>query len=175
MTDKIDKNLVIEYKDIVWGHPENKRYDCPTYNNQNFYDSSPERLRFKLNELDYVNKINFQDAESNNKFYKCFDENSLEILKPDEWEELSKMSYDDLLELVEQNEWEWLGDDFDDMQNYLNFITIHIPTLRFSWDIADNDEKMFIYLHDITDKFKTQAEIDAYQQGLFDAQNSRNM
>ena len=110
-----------------------------------------------------------------NKFYKCFDEKSLEILKPDEWEELSNMSHDDLLELVEQNEWEWLGDDFDDMQNYLNFITMHIPTLHFSWDIADEDERMFIYLHDITDKFKTQAEIDAYQQGLFDAQNSRNM
>jgi hypothetical protein len=170
MTNKIDKNLVIEYKDIVWGHPENKSYNCPTYNNQNFFDTSAERLRFKLNELDVVT----YELTTPNKFYKCFDENSLEILKPNEWEELSKMSYDDLFDLVEQNEWEWLGDDFDDMQNYLNFITTHIPTLRFSCDIADDDERMFIYLHDITDKFKTQAEIDAYQQGLYDAQNVRN-
>jgi hypothetical protein len=163
---KIDKNLVIEYKDIVWGHPENESYDCPTYNNQDFFETSPERLRFKLNELDVVS----YELEIDNKFYKCFDENSLEILKPDEWEELSKMSHEDLIELVEQNEWEWLGDDFDDMSNYLNFITKHNPTLRFSYDISDNDERMFIYLHDITDKFKTQSEINAYDQGLRDAQ-----
>tara|TARA_R100000995_G_C3473680_1_gene119685 strand:- start:696 stop:1205 length:510 start_codon:yes stop_codon:yes gene_type:complete len=161
---KIDKNLVIEYKDIVWGNPENESYDCPTYNNQDFFETSVERLRFKLNELD----VDIMDQD--NKFYKCFDENSLEILKPNEWEELSKMSYDDLIELVEQNEWEWLGDDFDDMLNYLNFITKHNPTLRFSHEISDNDERMFIYLHDITDKFKTQAEINTYDQGLRDAQ-----
>ena len=56
------------------------------------------------------------------------------------------------------------------MLNYLNFITKHNPTLRFSHEISDNDERMFIYLHDITDKFKTQAEINTYDQGLRDAQ-----
>ncbi len=57
---KIDKNLVIDFKDIVG------EQDCPTYNNMDFYLSNEKRLRFKINELN--NKY-----YDNNKFYKCFD------------------------------------------------------------------------------------------------------
>ena len=76
----------------------------------------------------------------NNKFYKCFDYETLEILKPIEWEELSKMSLNDMNKIINKNEWDWLGEDFEDMEGYLNFIMIHNPTLAFSTKISDKDE-----------------------------------
>ena len=36
----------------------------------------------------------------NNKFYQCFNIDNLEILRPTEWEELSKMSLNDMIKLL---------------------------------------------------------------------------
>lgn len=155
---KIDKNLVIYFKDIIGGG------ECPTYNNINFYDSNEKRLRFKINELD--NKY-----YKNNKFYKCFDYETLKILKPIEWEELSKMSLNDMNKIIDKNEWDWLGEDFEDMEGYLNFIMIHNPTLAFSTKISDKDEYMDIFLHDFSDRFKTDVEKQAFISGLNESCN----
>ena len=151
---KIDKDLVIDFKDIL-----NSNWSCPTYNNQDFYESNEKRLRYKFNELD-------DEYYKNNKFYKCFDENTLEILKPKEWEELSKMSGDEMDKLVTENEWDWKGEDFDDMKDYLNFVMIHKPTIAFSTKISEEDEYMDIFLHDFTDRFKSEEEKQAFISGL---------
>ena len=58
---KIDKNLVIYFKDIIGDG------DCPTYNNVNFYDSNEKRLRFKINELDNKYYKNNNGSRDNNK------------------------------------------------------------------------------------------------------------
>jgi len=131
---KIDKKLVIDYQDIITG----KNPDCPTYNNMDFYLHSAERLRYKLNEVE----------EHNNKFFNCFNTKTLEILKPLEWQELSLMSLEAMCELVETNEWDWLGEDFMDMQEYLYFIEDHEPNVAFTTHISDDDEYMDIFFHD---------------------------
>ena len=151
---KIDKDLVIDFEDIL-----SSNWNCPTYNNQDFYESNEKRLRYKFNELD-------DKYYKNNKFYKCFDTETLEILKPKEWEELSKMSGGEMDKLVTENKWDWIGDDFDDMLEYLDFIMKHKPTLAFSTKISDKDEYMDIFLHDFADRFKTDAEKDAFISGL---------
>jgi len=150
---KIDKNLVIDYEDLLEG--------SGTGNNMGFYLINEKRLRYKFNE------INFDE----NKFYECFDMNTLEILKPKEWEELSKMSKDQMISnYVEKYEWDWLGDDFDDMAGYLQFVENHEPNTVFSnytdgW--KSDDDYMVIYHHDMSD-LKTDEERKAYKKGIKD-------
>jgi hypothetical protein len=150
---KIDKKLVIEYKDLIEG--------VGTGNNMDFYLMDEKRLRYKFNE------INFDE----NKFYECFDMDTLEILKPKEWEELSKMTGDQMSNnYVDKYEWDWLGDDFDDMADYLNFVEKHETNTVFShycdgW--KNESDYMVIHHHDMSD-LKTDAEKKAYSKGIKD-------
>ena len=126
-----------------------------------FYLMDEKRLRYKFNEIDF----------DENKFYECFDEDTLEILKPKEWEELSKMTGDQMSnDYVDKYEWDWLGDDFDDMADYLNFVEKHETNTVFSHycDGWKNDsDYMVIYHHDMSD-LKTDAERKAYSKGIKD-------
>jgi hypothetical protein len=151
--DTINKDLVIHYDDII---------EHESYNNQDFYESNVKRLRYKLNELDWV---------KNNEFANCFDPKTLEIKNVDAWLKLSKSSHEELLKLVNDNNWDWLGDDFMDMEDYLSFIETHKPEVAFSYQTGgwkDDSEYMEIWAHDTT-QFKTEAERQAYRQGLQDA------
>ena len=152
---KIDKNLVIDFKDILAdGNP-----DAPTYENQTFYMSNEKRLRWKLNDLD-------DGLYKNNKFYQCFNIDNLEILRPNEWDELSKMSFDEMFKLVNDNKWSWLGEDFVDMQDYLSFIETHDQNIFFTTNIAKDDEYMDIFLHDIS--MYNDKEKEIYKKGLIE-------
>ena len=150
---KIDKNLVIDFIDIL----ADENPDAPTYQNQTFYTSNEKRLRWKLNDLD-------DELYKNNKFYQCFNIDNLEILRPNEWDELSKMSFDEMFKLVNDNKWDWLGEDFVDMQNYLSFVETHDPNTFFTTNIDKNDEYMDIFLHDISMYDDKEKEI--YKKGL---------
>jgi len=150
---KIDKNLVIDFKDIL----ADENPDAPTYENQTFYMSNEKRLRWKLNDLD-------DELYKNNKFYQCFNIDNLEILRPNEWDELSKMSFDEMFKLVNDNKWSWLGEDFVDMQDYLSFVETHDLNTFFTTNIDKNDEYMDIFLHDISMYDDKEKEI--YKKGL---------
>ena len=152
---KIDKNLVIDFKDIL----ADENPDAPTYENQTFYMSNEKRLRWKLNDLD-------DEVYKNNKFYQCFNINNLEILRPNEWDELSKMSFDEMFKLVNDNKWDWLGEDFVDMQDYLSFVETHDQNIFFTTNIAKDDEYMDIFLHDIS--MYNDKEKEIYKKGLIE-------
>ena len=152
---KIDKNLVVDFKDIL----ADENPDAPTYQNQTFYMSNEKRLRWKLNDLD-------DEVYKNNKFYQCFNINNLEILRPNEWDELSKMSFDEMFKLVNDNKWSWLGEDFVDMQDYLSFVETHDPNTFFTTNIDKNDEYMDIFLHDIS--MYNDKEKEIYKKGLIE-------
>jgi hypothetical protein len=152
---KIDKNLVIDFKDIL----ADENPDAPTYENQTFYMSNEKRLRWKLNDLD-------DEVFKNNKFYQCFNIDNLEILRPNEWDELSKMSFDEMSKLVNDNKWDWLGEDFVDMQDYLSFVETHDLNIFFTTNIDKNDEYMDIFLHDIS--MYNDKEKEIYKKGLIE-------
>jgi hypothetical protein len=152
---KIDKNLVIDFIDIL----ADENPDAPTYENQTFYMSNEKRLRWKLNDLD-------DEVYKNNKFYQCFNIDNLEILRPNEWDELSKMSFDEMFKLVNDNKWSWLGEDFVDMQDYLSFVETHDPNTFFTTNIDKNDEYMDIFLHDIS--MYNDKEKEIYKKGLIE-------
>jgi hypothetical protein len=147
---KIDKNLVIDYEDLLEG--------SGTGNNMGFYLINEKRLRYKFNEI-------------GDKFENCFDMNTLEILKPKEWEELSKMSKDQMItNYVEKYEWDWLGDDFDDMAGYLQFVENHEPNTVFSHytDGWKSDDDYMVIKHHNMSNLKTDVERKAYKKGIKD-------
>jgi hypothetical protein len=154
----IDKNLVIDYSKIIDSGGDY------TSNNIDFYAHSEKRLRWKLNDLEF----------DYNKFYNCFDQQTLEILKPVEWQELSNMSLKDMRKLIDDEiddkKWDWLGDDFCDMENYLSFIETHELNIVFShytdgW--KNDDDYMIIHKHDMS-FLKTDLEKSAYIKGIKD-------
>ena len=153
---KINKNLVIDFKDIL----ADDNPDTPTYNNMGFYLSNEKRLRFKICQLD-------SKFYKDNKFFKCFDRDTLKILKPSEWNTLSKMDLEDMKNLVDASSWDWLGDDFDDMQDYLDFVELHNPNITFSTKIkGKGGDYMDVYLHDIS--MYNDREKEIYKKGLND-------
>ena len=157
---KIDKNLVIDFKDIL----ADNNPDAPTYNNMNFYLSNEKRLRFKICQLD-------SKFYKDNKFFNCFDRETLKILKPGEWNTLSKMDLEDMKNLVDACSWDWLGDDFDDMQDYLDFVELHNPNYTFSTKInGKGDDYMDVYLHDIS--MYNDKEKEIYKKGISDGSST---
>ena len=124
-TSTINLDLVKEYEDILEG-----KGSCG--NNMDFYLSSEKRLRYKLNEL-------HTDYYSNNEFFECFDRETLDILKPEAWDKLSKMSKSDMHYFVDTNDWNWIGDDFEDMESYLSFLENHDLEVYFKCENIDED------------------------------------
>ena len=102
------------------------------YNNQDFFLRNIWRLRWVL--------VDFQDS----KYYGCVDLSTLEIKSDAKWKELYNAKESDLQNYVEENDIEWLGDDFDHMQNYLCFLNNHIPNFR--WFSTEHGYKYPEYL-----------------------------
>ena len=103
------------------------------YNNQGFYMCSEQRLRYVLVTLD-MSPENLRDGgqlelgqDESNRFYDCieFYQNGEEFVvnNPELLQELMDMDYDDLEDYVCTNGYEWLGDDFDHMEEYLVFVS----------------------------------------------------
>ena len=125
------------------------------YNNQDFYQMSDETLRYVLAtcELPYDDR-KLKEGQEKNKFYNCiefytFTENTtvekFKVNNPKLLQELMDMDYDSLYSYVEDNEFEWLGADFEHIEEYLDFVSY----MQDEWDfvaggIQNNDEYMDI-------------------------------
>ena len=82
------------------------------YNNQDWYQQDEQRLRYILATFDveentYRNCITFNDKGE----YQINDEQKLSLLM--------RMDYDELSAYVEDNELDWIGDDYDHINEYL--------------------------------------------------------
>ena len=101
------------------------------YNNQGFYESSEQRYRYVLVTMDMapsgLTKDQYDLFKTDNKFYNCieFYQNGQDFVvnNPELLQELMDMDYDDLEDYVCTNGYEWLGDDFDHMEEYLIFVS----------------------------------------------------
>ena len=130
--------------------------DLPTegYNNQGFYMGSEQRIRYVLvtMELGPYEKTLFTE---DNKFYNCisFGYKEFPYLKDVTWtvnnpkllQELIDMDYDALEQYINTNGYEWLGDDFDHMDEYLTFASEMNDEFYFEkGDICNDSEYMEI-------------------------------
>lgn len=121
------------------------------YNNQGFYMCSEQRIRYVLVTLE-LSPENLKDGgqlelgqDRENKFYNCVEfiyadpvhstdaytkVNNEELLQ-----ELMNMDYHALEEYVSRNNYEWLGDDFDHMNEYLSFVS----DMQDKWQFIQGD------------------------------------
>ena len=132
-----------------------------TYNNQNFFEYNLQRMRYLVVDTTYL---------KNNPFEGCVDLATLEVKNSMQFERLKQYTHEDLQNLCEVNEWDWLGDDFEHMWQYLNFIQDHDKDFNYNTRIQGEDEYMQIHAYKIPEKYRQGALREAYLQGQIDAE-----
>jgi len=129
------------------------------YNNQDFYEASEQRLRYVLVTMDMspscLTKEQYDLFKTDNKFYNCIEfyyEDPIrstgcrsKVNDPGLLQELMDMDYDALYNYVIDNEYEWIGDDFCHINEYLDFVSDMQEKWQFvQGDICNDDEYMEI-------------------------------
>ena len=130
--------------------------DLPSegYNNQGFYMQSEQRIRYVLVTMEHYPEEKTLFTEEN-KFYDCISFSYKDfpeltgvtwtVNNPELLQELIDMDYDTLYQYVETNGYDWLGDDFDHMREYLAFASDMNDQFYFEeGDICNDSEYMEI-------------------------------
>ncbi len=99
------------------------------YNNQDWYQQDDCRIRYILATIEMDPGDPYSQGEKqlelgqeSNRFYNCieFDDNGeYQINDEHRLSELMRMSYDELSAYVHDNEFDWIGDDYDHINEYL--------------------------------------------------------
>jgi hypothetical protein len=150
MTNKVTLDFFFNREDD-WG---------ANYNNQDFFQYNIERLRWCLVEADHL---------EGNPFAKCVDLNTLEVKDQARFQSLQERSHKELMNMVDDKDWNWIGDDFEHMEAYLSFIMQHDRS--FCYNVKGEGYKSDSdYLHietwSIPEKFlENDALRDAYIAG----------
>lgn len=136
------------------------------YNNQDFYQMSDETLRYVLAtcELPYLQPSEkLKEGQEENKFYNCIEFNTytessttekFKVNDPKLLQELMDMDYDSLYDYVEDNKFEWLGADFEHIEEYLNFVSYMQDEVEFIAGGTHNDDEYMDIIKQYPDKRK---------------------
>ena len=120
---QIKKAFVSEVKDI----------DEYAYNNQDWYQQDDQRIRYILATIELdpgVGAHSYNDGkevqlelgQESNRFYNCIefgDNGEYQINDEHRLAELMRMSDEELRDYIEINEYDWIGDDYDHINEYL--------------------------------------------------------
>ena len=120
---QIKKAFVSEVKDI----------SEEGYNNQDWYQQDAQRIRYILATIELdpgVGAHSYNDGkekqlelgQESNRFYNCIEfKDNCEYQINDEHRlaELMRMSEEDLRKYIHDNEYDWIGDDYDHINEYL--------------------------------------------------------
>jgi len=131
-----------------------------TYNNQNFFEYNLHRMRYLVVDTEL----------KNNPWYGCVDLETLEIKDQLAFDSLSVTPFESLIAISNNNEWDWIGDDFEHMWQYLAFISDHDKTFMYNTRIMGEDEYMHIYGYNIPEKYQQGELREAYLAGQSDAE-----
>jgi hypothetical protein len=131
-----------------------------TYNNQNFFEYNLHRMRYLV----------VDTPLRNNPFEGCVDLETLEVKNSMQFERLKQYTHEDLLKLCDVNSWDWIGDDFEHMWQYLNFIQDHDRDFNYNTRIQGEDEYMQIHAYRIPEKYREEPLREAYLAGQVDAE-----
>ena len=112
--------------------------DEQTYNNQDFYLCSEQRLKYLLitTETFYWS----HDEKEDNKYYDCINLATLEVNNFDLAKELLFMDSVDLYHYVEiEKSYEWIGEDYEHITDYIDFVEYRQDKYRWlnqseNWD-----------------------------------------
>ena len=117
------------------------------YNNQDFYMGSANRMRYLLVTLPLSPEGDqWELGQEENRFYGCieFQDNGFSIKKDSLLKELIAMTEDELTDYIVKNEYDWLGDDYDHIHQYLNFVSAWQDEWQFWGEDMDRDDYMTI-------------------------------
>ena len=106
------------------------------YNNQDWYQQDAQRIRYILATIEMDpgvgahsyndgKKVQLELGQESNRFYNCIefnDKGEYKINNEHTLAELMQMSYDELSDYVHKNEFDWIGDDYEHINEYLYVI-----------------------------------------------------
>ena len=115
---------------------EVKNIGVEAYNNQDWYQQDDQRIRYILATIELDpgvgahsyndgKEVQLEFGQESNRFYNCIefkDKGEYQINDEHRLAELMKMSYDELSDYVHKNEFDWIGDDYDHINEYLYVI-----------------------------------------------------
>ena len=118
------------------------------YNNQDWYEEDAQRMRYILATLNmspgdpYSDDKQLKLGQEDNRFFDCIDfdyEGGYEIKDEKRLLELMNMSGGDIADYIYTNEYEWIGDDYDHISQYLFKIMNNWQDV-LEYDTEDEDE-----------------------------------
>ena len=146
--------------DFFWDKEDN--FTEYTYNNQDFYEMNLERFRYLVISCDYID---------NNPFYGCVDVKTLDIVNQEAFDKLSSMEYDDLYDMKEEQDWDWIGEDFVHMCEYFNFVCDHLGTHTYTTQVMNDCEYLDVAMFQIPEQYLSNPLAkQAYLDGVADAE-----
>ena len=124
------------------------------YNNQDWYQEDSQRIRYILATLElspgdsYADKKQLELGQEDNRFYGCieFGDNGSYTIKDEALlSELIVMTDAQLQAYVNDNEYDWIGDDYDHANEYLFGIMNHWQdVIEFDTEDYDNCDQMTV-------------------------------
>jgi len=125
------------------------------YNNQDWYQQDAQRIRYILATIEMdpgdpydKSEKQLELGQESNRYYNCieFDDNGeYQINDEHKLSLLMRMSYDELSDYVHKNEFDWIGDDYDHINEYLFKIMNHWQDeVEFDTEGYDNPDYLTI-------------------------------
>ena len=124
------------------------------YNNQDWYQQDSQRIRYILATLElspgdsYADKKQLELGQEDNRFYGCieFGDNGSYTIKDEALlSELIVMTDAQLEAYINDNEYDWIGDDYDHANEYLFSIMNHWQDkIEFGTEDYDNCDQMTV-------------------------------
>ena len=117
--EQIKKAFVSDPKDI----------GSEAYNNQDWYQQDAQRIRYILATIELSPGDNYSEkprqyelGQEDNRYYNCIefgDDGEYQINDEHKLSLLMRMSEKELRDYVDTNEYDWIGDDYDHINEYL--------------------------------------------------------
>jgi len=127
------------------------------YNNQDWYQQDAQRIRYILATLDLSpvdayykdgKEVQLELGQEDNRYYKCIefgDDGEYQINNEHKLSLLMRMSEQELRDYVETNDYDWIGDDYDHINEYLFTIMNHWQDeVEFDTEDYDNIDCMTV-------------------------------
>ena len=120
-----------------------EEYVVREWNNMGFFMEREKRLRYKFMQLSEWGKNSFKQDESdvpNDLQFK-----SLAKYYGD-WEALANLTHQEMLDIVNNNDLDWLGDDFEDIESYLWEVETYVKGLYLDVKYGGWGDELTMYV-----------------------------
>ena len=118
-------------------------YVVREWNNMGFYMEKENRLRYKFMELSEWGKNSLKEDETN----VPHDTQFIPLAKYyGDWEALANLTHKEMLDIVNSNDLDWLGDDFEDIQNYIFEVETYVKDFYLDVKFGGWDDELTMYV-----------------------------